>query len=238
MTLHPPICDITPFTLQDFPGHTAAILWFTGCNLRCRYCHNPDLVHQNLPRLDPDVLGNFLEKRKGKIEGIVLSGGECTLYPSLLSFTSQLQARGFLVKIDTNGLQPQMLHALLTQGSIDYLALDYKAPQKKFFSLTGSASFSLFLQSLQLTIQAKIPVEIRTTIHSDLLDIDDLQQILDHLESLGFKGKYFLQHFQLPPQTLDACLGGSSGYDLGKLQIPSSFVVGLRNFSSHTSIAK
>ena len=191
-----PITSITPFTFQDYPEHTACILWFSGCNMACSYCHNPELVKGELAKLPPQQVVEFLESRKGLLEGVVLSGGECMMSAQLPDFARYLKSLGFKVKVDTNGTNPDMLEKMLGEQLIDYVALDYKAPTDLFQSITGFDGYALFERSLKLLIASGIPLEIRTTVHADLLDEEDINSILKHLENLGFSGIYYVQNFR------------------------------------------
>jgi len=191
-----PITSITPFTFQDYPEHTACILWFSGCNMACSYCHNPELVKGELAKLPSAQVIEFLESRKGLLEGVVLSGGECMMSVQLPEFARYLKSLGFRVKVDTNGTNPDMLEEMLGEQLIDYVALDYKAPPDLFQSITGFDGYTLFERSLKLLIASGIPLEIRTTVHADLLDEEDINSILKHLENLGFSGTYYVQNFR------------------------------------------
>lgn len=191
-----PITSITPFTFQDYPEHTACILWFSECNMACSYCHNPELVKGELAKLPPAQVIEFLESRKDLLEGVVLSGGECMMSAQLPDFARYLKSLGFKVKVDTNGTNPDMLEKMLGEQLIDYVALDYKAPPDLFQSITGFDGYALFERSLKLLIVSGIPLEIRTTVHADLLDEEDINSILKHLENLGFRGTYYVQNFR------------------------------------------
>lgn len=223
-----PITSITPFTFQDYPEHTACILWFSGCNMACSYCHNPELVKGELTKLPFGKVTEFLESRKGLLEGVVLSGGECMMSAQLPDFARYLKSLGFKVKIDTNGTNPDMLAQMLVTCLIDYVALDYKAPPDLFQSITGFDGYAMFERSLKLLIESSIPLEIRTTIHADLLDEDDINSILRHLENLGFIGTYYLQNFRAG-KTLRNIGTPLASFDLSRLSKPS-FTVSTRNF--------
>jgi pyruvate formate lyase activating enzyme len=194
-----PICDITPFTVQDFPDHTACILWFGGCNMRCVYCHNPELVTGRKERLPWQKIQDFLASRQGKLDGVVLTGGECTLSPLLPKLLEHIRAMGFKVKLDTNGGHPTRLAPLLEQGMLDYVALDYKAPREKFQAITGTDLYHNFRRSLILLCRAGIPFEVRTTVHTALLNADDLRWIMGDLNQAGFNGTYYIQNFRRAP---------------------------------------
>ncbi|WP_343672486.1 anaerobic ribonucleoside-triphosphate reductase activating protein [Chitinophaga sp.] len=189
-----PIHSITPFTLLDYPDKTACILWFAGCNMRCVYCYNPGIVLGKGKHSYADAL-KFLYTRRQLLDGVVLSGGECTLHKDLVAFCKQLNAEGWLVKIDTNGSNPQMIETLIQEGLINYIALDYKAPAHKYAAITQSSLYNNFKATLKLLISGTTPFEIRTTVHTDLLNEADLQQMVDCLAQEGFRGKLFIQHF-------------------------------------------
>lgn len=223
-----PITSITPFTFQDYPEHTACILWFSGCNMACGYCHNPELVKGDLAKLPSAQVIEFLESRKGLLEGVVLSGGECTLSPALPEFAAWLRTLGYLIKIDTNGTNPDMLEKLLADGLVDFIALDFKAPSGKFAAVTGSDRYDLFERSLALLCRANIAVEIRTTIHADQLDEEDINGMMGALSGFGYEGRYFLQCFK-QGLTLGNLDTPRRAFDLSALTKPP-FTLELRNF--------
>ena len=189
------ISSITPFTLLDFPGRMACVLWFAGCNLRCPYCHNPDLGSGPFPQLDPGEINAFLKQRKGLLEGIVLSGGECTLCPHIVELCGELQRLHFQVKIDSNGCNPTVVKGLIEGRLIDYIALDYKAPWSKFKEVAGRDRFKAYDETLALDIDSGIESEVRTTVHSRLLNETDVNAIIDDLERRGYRKRYYIQNF-------------------------------------------
>jgi pyruvate formate lyase activating enzyme len=187
--------DITPFTLLDFPDTPAAIFWFAGCNLRCVYCYNPDIVF-GAARIKEEEALSFLRKRQGLLEGVVLSGGECTTYPYLLSFCSSIKSLGYKIKLDTNGMRPDVIASLIEEKLIDYIALDYKAPEARLGEICGSGSEKRFWESFELLRQSGAVFEARTTYHSDLLSFEDITMMERSLRERGYVGEYFLQLFQ------------------------------------------
>ena len=150
-----PIYDITPFTALDYPEHLAAIFWFAGCNMRCPYCYNPDIVLGEGKISHRQAL-DFLQKRRGLLDGVVLSGGEATLYPELPELCQEIKSLGYKVKLDTNGVNPQMLLRLIEEGALDYVALDYKAPKQKFQAITKNKHFDHFSLSLSELLQSDV----------------------------------------------------------------------------------
>ena len=189
-----PLYSITPFTLLDYPDKTACILWFAGCNMRCVYCYNPDIV-TGKGKISFDEALAFLDKRKGLLEGVVLSGGECTLHKGLPDFIGEIRKRGYYVKIDTNGSAPKLLQQLIAEKQVDYIALDYKALPRNFKKITVSNLYDKFNQSLQMLIQSKMDFEVQTTLHSDLISKDDMTEMISYLRTTGYSGKYFIQYF-------------------------------------------
>jgi len=196
-----PIYNITPFTLLDYPDKTACILWFAGCNMRCLYCYNPDIV-EGKGRYSYDDAIKFIRTRKQLLDGVVLSGGECTIHKQLTTFCKQLKNEGMMIKIDTNGSNPDVILDLHTAGLVDYIALDYKAPANNYASITQSLLYPRFETSLRILLKYNIPFEIRTTVHTDLLNEKDLQEMVAFLEKEGFAGKLFIQHFVNDSRTI------------------------------------
>ncbi len=191
-----PIYAVTPFTMLDFPGKTACIIWFSGCTMRCPYCHNPPIV-KGKGRGDITDVMTFLKKRQGLLDGVVLSGGEATSYPDIVNLMRTIKSLGFAIKLDTNGLRPDRVRMALDAGLIDFIALDYKAPPAKFERVTGSHKWAAFLDTLDLLCtQTHIPCEIRTTVHTGLLDEADIQWIMDDLTARKFSGVYAIQNFR------------------------------------------
>jgi len=189
-----PIYDITPFTALDYPEHLAAIFWFAGCNMRCPYCYNPDIVLGEGKISHRQAL-DFLQKRRGLLDGVVLSGGEATLYPELPELCQEIKSLGYKVKLDTNGVNPQMLLRLIEEGALDYVALDYKAPKQKFQAITKNKHFDHFSLSLSELLQSDVTFEVRTTVCSDLLKVEDVNHIIYDLHKQGYRGTYYLQNY-------------------------------------------
>lgn len=140
-----------------------------------------------------DVLA-FLRTRIGLLDGVVLSGGECTSHRSIIKLTEKIKELGFLVKIDTNGSNPQTLFTLVNKGLVDYVALDMKAPIGKYTSLTKLDSAAQFERSLQLLLNASMAFEVRTTYHSGLLSLADIQDMLQTLEKHNYTGTFYVQN--------------------------------------------
>jgi pyruvate formate lyase activating enzyme len=186
--------DITPFTLLDYPDHLAAIFWFAKCDMRCLYCYNKDIVFGEGVISQEEALA-FLESRVGLLEGVVLSGGEATLYGDLVEFCRKIKQKKFKIKLDTNGINFDMVYALVESKLVDYIALDYKAPKEKYFQITKDKHFNIFSKTLNFLIKKEFPFEVRTTVHSDLLRVEEINRIIKDLIKRGYKGTYYLQPF-------------------------------------------
>ncbi|MCB9976578.1 MAG: anaerobic ribonucleoside-triphosphate reductase activating protein [Rhodospirillales bacterium] len=196
--------------MLDFPEHTACIIWFSGCNMRCSYCHNPQIV-KGKGRGNIGQVLDFLQKRAGLLDGVVLSGGEASVYPGLPDFVRTVKEMGYKIKLDTNGTRPEIVKDFLDHGLLDYVALDYKAPPDKFKAVTGITKFNEFSQTLSLLCrQNRTPFEVRTTVHTALMDEKDIDAIIRDLDERGYTGTYYVQNFRadndrptlglLPPQ--------------------------------------
>ncbi len=190
------------FSLIDFPGKISGIIFLVGCNFRCPYCHNPELVIPELfpPPIAVEKVLSFFEKRKGKLDGIVVTGGEPTLDKDLFSLLKNLKELGFLVKLDTNGTSPEVLNTFLVEGLLDYVAMDIKAPLKKYREVARTnVDLNKIKKSISLIMRQNIEYEFRTTYFKPLLSQKDLINI-----SFTVKGakRYVIQKFR-PGKVLD-----------------------------------
>jgi len=171
---------LQPCSLIDFPGKPAAVIFTQGCNFRCPFCHNPSLVlpeRFSAPLAEKRVM-DFLMRRRGKIEGIVISGGEPTIHDDLIQVFLRIRTLGFSVKLDTNGSRPEMLEAILLAECVDYIAMDVKAPPERHALSTGSAiPFSIIEKSIALLAGSAVPHEFRTTLHPGLKQPEDIAAI-------------------------------------------------------------
>ena len=190
-----PIYSLTPFTLLDYPHKSACILWFAGCNMRCLYCYNPEIVLGKGSLSFENIL-SFLQSRKNLLDAVVFSGGECLLQKKIIPLITEVKKMGFLIKIDTNGSSVEVMQQLLNLNLIDYIALDYKSSESKFQAITQSNLFDSFEKTLELILQTKIPFEVRTTFHSDLLTEDDLSAMVHYLGNKNYTGNYYIQYFK------------------------------------------
>jgi pyruvate formate lyase activating enzyme len=227
-----PVFALTPFTMLDFPEHTAAVIWFAGCNLRCAYCHNPQIVRSK-GSIDMREVMAFLRKRRGLLDGVVLSGGEASIYPNLQEVVSEIKKMGYAVKLDTNGLRPEVVEDLIQRNLLDYIALDYKAPAHKFKAVTGMDKYHIFSKTLDMLCkQNKVSFEVRTTVHTDLLDEEDMKQIIDDLDKRGFQGNFYVQNFRTAADaaTLKRLQNQETVLNIASLPEPENFTLAFRNF--------
>ncbi len=174
------IGGIQKFSLLDFPGRTACIIFTQGCNFRCPYCYNRSLV---LPDYYTDPLPEeevfrFLRKRGGLLEGVVISGGEPAVHPDLPEFVAKLKSLGYLIKLDTNGSFPEVLKNMIDERLIDFVAMDVKAPPERYEEVVrAEVKVRNILISIELLKNSGIPYEFRTTAVKGFVDKDDLIRI-------------------------------------------------------------
>ena len=188
------VYDLTPFSHLDYTNHLSCIVWFVGCNMRCDYCYNKDIVFSKNGTLSLDEIILFLEKRVGLLDALILSGGEVTNH-ELVPFCRKVKKLGFKIKLDTNGVNYDCIKELIELDLLDFIALDYKAPSYKFKQITHNKEFEKFEKTLNYLIVSKTDFEVRTTLHNDLLDKNDINFIINDLVKKGYKSTYFLQEF-------------------------------------------
>jgi pyruvate formate lyase activating enzyme len=205
------IGGLQKFSLIDYPGRISAIVFTQGCNFRCPYCHNPELVDpaQYGSILPEEEIVSFLNKRRGKLDAVTLTGGEPTLQPDIDCFLQEIKRMGYLTKVDTNGSMPDMLERLIHAGLVDYLAMDVKGPLQKYGEIAGTeVQTQNILDSIELIANSGIDHEFRTTVVRSQLDIGDLIAIAGLLK----KGRlYVLQPF-VPAKTLSPDFLGETTY--------------------------
>ncbi len=194
-----------PFTLSDYPGRMAAIAFTQGCNFRCPFCHNGALLPMAAPEetLVPEaVVLDHLYRRRGKLDGLVVSGGEPTLQKALPGFLRRVKDLGFLVKLDTNGSRPDVLRRLLEDGLVDFVAMDIKATPEKYGRLSGvdGVSWGCIEESIAAVTWSGVEHLFRTTMVPALLTPQDLHRIRELLpESSPHKIQQFNPENALEP---------------------------------------
>jgi len=190
------------FSLIDYPGKLCAIVFTQGCNFRCPYCHNSDLVEPKkfMKKIPEEEIFTFLEERKGKLDAVSITGGEPTLQKDLIDFIIKSKKMGFLVKLDTNGSNPEILKKIFKKGIVDYISMDVKAPPEKYSDISGSKiDTSKIKNSIELIKNSGLNYEFRTTLVKDQLTPEDIEDIGKFIK--GAKN-YVLQKF-IPKNTLD-----------------------------------
>lgn len=181
------------FTLIDYPGQLAAVVFTQGCNFRCSYCHNPELVNSELFK-DPvpeNEVFDFLKARKGILSAVVISGGEPTIHIDLPIFAKNIKDMGFLLKLDTNGTNPDMIRDLIKSNLVDYWAMDIKAPLNLYSEITNvETEISNIEQSMNLIRSSGKDFEFRCTVYEPIINADALSEIKTMLKP---HDKFYIQ---------------------------------------------
>lgn len=188
---------LATMTLLDYPGKVAATIFTNGCNFRCPFCQNADLVLTDCitdNAYSENNILDFLRKRKNLLEGVCISGGEPTLQSDLPEFICKIKSLGYSVKLDTNGLNPAVISSLIEGNLVDYIAMDYKAPYHKYALASGidNIDISKIKESVHILINSKIDYEFRTTLVKGIHTCDDMTAMAHELN--GAKA-YYLQSY-------------------------------------------
>lgn len=206
-------------TLLDYPGKIAATVFTVGCSFRCPFCHNPELVNLRLAHNEESekVFFEFLKKRKGKLEGVCITGGEPTIQPDIVEFIQKVKKLGFSVKLDSNGTRPDVLKKLIDQKLVDYIAMDIKNSPEKYLSTAGivetqfiasstatSSAERFMLDRIRLSVNlirnSRIPYEFRTTVVPGLHTEKDFLEIAKWINGAQ---AYYLQEYREEQKILD-----------------------------------
>ena len=179
----------------DYPDRIAAVLFTRGCNFRCPYCHNRELLESDGPLLLPDEIDRVLAPRIKYLDGLVISGGEPTLHPDLPDWIRHLKkTTGLAIKLDTNGTQPGVLRRLIRDGLVDFVAMDVKGPSTRLPEVAGRlVDVGAIRESVRLLMEGDLPYEFRTTVARELLSPDDLTQLAEEISGAR---RYVLQSFR------------------------------------------
>ncbi|KUK14503.1 MAG: anaerobic ribonucleoside-triphosphate reductase activating protein [Synergistetes bacterium] len=181
------------FSFIDWDGNIAAVFFLPGCNFRCPFCHNHELLFYKGKGHTLEGVLDHLEKYRGWIDGIVVTGGEPTIHEDLPSFLSSIKERGWRIKLDTNGYNPDMLRKVIERELADYIAMDIKTSLRKYGEAVGrEIDKSLILESIRILLPLKEKVEFRTTVVPKLVEPEDIKEIR---EMIGEEAKYVLQAF-------------------------------------------
>ena len=198
MTIH----GLSKTTLLDYPGHLACTVFTGRCNMRCPFCQNGELVlcPDSEPGIPEEDFFAFLESRKGRLEGVAITGGEPTVNADLVDFIKKIKARDLLVKLDSNGLKPDTIKYLIDNSLIDYVAMDIKSSKEGYPLACGikNVDISTIEESVKLLMNSGIDYEFRTTVSRELHGEKEFRSIAEWIK--GCKA-YYLQSYR-PSETI------------------------------------
>jgi len=205
------ISGLQKTTLLDYPGKVACTVFIGGCNFRCPYCHNASLVLDDKRMLLQEELMTFLDKRKGILDGVCITGGEPLIHEGIQDLVQMIKEKGFLVKLDTNGSFPEKLITLVEQGLVDYVAMDVKNSFDRYQLATGcdSLKFERIRQSIDYLLEDHVSYEFRTTLVKGLHSVEDIRAIGRMLK--GAK-RYFIQNYEDSGDIIATRMGKVEGY--------------------------
>lgn len=189
------IHGLQKMTLLDFPGLVACTVFLGGCDLRCPFCHNAEILDMNAPAvMDDKEFLEFLETRRGKLDGVAVTGGEPTLRPDLPELLSEIKRLGFKVKLDTTGNHPDMLKRIVAEGLVDYVAMDVKNSKERYAETVGLTGFDISRvdESISFLLRGDVEYEFRTTVIKQFHDRDSFIGIAEWIKGAE---KYYLQGF-------------------------------------------
>jgi pyruvate formate lyase activating enzyme len=204
-------------SLIDYPGLISATVFLQGCNFKCPYCHNPELVDPSLfqPCIKEKDIIEFLNTRKGKLDAVTICGGEPTIQDDLIPLIKQIKKMGFAVKLDTNGSQPKVINHFINEKLIDFIAMDIKAPLDKYKEVVKTnVNQDSIKESIKIILKAAIPYEFRTTLVQSQLEENDILQIGKLITGASH---YVLQNF-VNLRTLDKKFQKEKTFSEEKLQ--------------------
>lgn len=211
------LCGLQKLTLLDFPGRVACTVFTGGCNFRCPFCHNAQLVllPQGHDALETEAFFAFLGKRKGILDGVCVTGGEPLLHADIADFLRRIRAMGFATKLDTNGSFPEQLAALVRDGLVDYVAMDVKHAPEWYASAVGIDGFDTaqIERSIDFLLEGRVDYEFRTTCVAELHQDGDFAAIGRRIR--GAK-RYFLQTFRDEGDLLTGGLSAPSAEQMQK----------------------
>ena len=189
------IHGLQKMTLLDFPGRVACTVFLGGCDMRCPFCHNAELIDGSAPPvMEESELLSFLEKRKGLLDGVAFTGGEPLLRDDLDGLFERIQALGYPIKLDTNGTHPDRLARLTGKGLVQYVAMDVKNAPERYAETVGVPDFDLapVRESVRLLLTGKVPYEFRTTVVAEFHDGESIRGIGEWIRGAE---RYYLQKF-------------------------------------------
>lgn len=192
------IAGFSKTSFVDYPGKIACVVFTPNCNMKCWYCQNKHILSEDVDIIEENIIFDYLKKRKDMLGAVVISGGEPTIQSDLPEFIKTVKDLGFLVKLDTNGTNPDMIKNLLESELLDYIAMDVKAPLNKYFETTGvPVDINAITASIDIIMSCSIPYEFRTTF-APTLNTDDVEKLGELIK--GTKA-YYLQQYRLSEKT-------------------------------------
>ena len=213
------ISGMQKLTLLDYPGNTACLIFTQGCNFRCPFCHNKDLVGEEITHeiIEEKEVFKYLEKRKGILDGICITGGEPLLQKDIEEFIAKVKEMGFKVKLDTNGSSPSRLKRLLDKGLLDYIAMDIKNDFLNYDKTSGIERINIenIKRSINIIENSNVEYEFRTTVVKELHNILQLEEICKYL---GPNAKYYIQNYKECDTVLKKGLSGFNENELLNIQ--------------------
>lgn len=201
-------------TLLDYPGNVACLIFTQGCNFRCPFCHNSGLLdmNNNCEKIDEKEVFKYLEKRRGLLDGVCISGGEPLLQKDIEDFIRKVKDLGYKVKLDTNGSSPKKLKQLIEDGLIDYVAMDIKNDFLNYDRTAGMCTnIDNIKKSIEIIENSNIEYEFRTTIVKQFHDIGKLEKIIQYI---GPNARYYIQNYQDCSSVLQRGLNGFDNEEL------------------------
>lgn len=207
------IAGFQKLTLLDYPNHVACIIFTKGCNFRCPFCQNSNIINDNFDELinEKDIF-DYLEKRKKILDGVVITGGEPTINKDLKDFIIKIKTLGLKIKLDTNGYNPIMLKNLIDEKLVDYVAMDIKQTMEKYKLVSGvNINKDNILESIKILEESDIDHEFRTTV---IKEYHTLEDIINICSLFSEDTKYYLQNFRNSPNVLNKNLHGFTKEEL------------------------
>lgn len=203
-------------SLIDYPGNISAVIFLSGCNFRCGFCHNPFIVFGKEKKIEEDAIISFLARRKGILEGVCVTGGEPTLYKDLPLLLKKIKSMGFLIKLDTNGTNPEMLKKVIEEQIVDYVAMDIKAPLEKYSSAVNvCTNIAKIKQSINILMNSKVEYEFRMTLIPRFVNIKEFKSICKMLK--GAK-RFYIQQFEKSKDMIDDSFKSEKAYTCEELE--------------------
>jgi pyruvate formate lyase activating enzyme len=227
------IGGLEKLSLIDYPGELSAVVFTVGCTFRCPFCYNPMLVllhksgngdispegeenEKDQSQITEADLFLFLEKRRGKLDAVVISGGEPTMQPDLPEFIRKVRSLGYKIKLDSNGTNPEMLEKLLAENLLDYLAMDIKSAPEDYEKATGTKFyFEKIEKSVKIIMQSGVPYEFRSTCVPGFINEEAIVKMGELIQSAD---KWYLQNFKSDAEMIDKKLTGKPGFSSAEMQ--------------------